>query len=144
MNSATATFTLYSYGFTATDSSATLTFTMKGDNGGPADNYYLLDSVSVNHTNANTNVLINGGFDTGDMTGWTQYCDTTNNCGGASYAQVTTSPCYSGPYCCVDKCQNYDYLLQSFSTVIGDYYLISFYLRVGASGGPQTAYVMLT
>jgi len=98
----------------------------------------------VNHTSASTDILINGGFDTGDLTGWTQYCNTTINCDGNYYGQVATSPCYSGGYCYVDKCGNYDYLLQSFSTMIGDYYLVSFYFRAYANGGPQTIYVTLT
>jgi hypothetical protein len=137
------TYTLHTYGFTATNSEATLTFAVQGDYG-PAYNYYLLDNISVNHTNTNTELIINGGFETGDFTGWTQYCNTTSNCNGAYYAQVTTSPCYSGTYCCAVKCTNFNYLVQSFSTVVGDYYLISFYLRIDSTGGPRMAYVMLT
>jgi hypothetical protein len=120
---------------------------MTGDAGGPANNSYLLDSVSVNHTNANTNVLINGGFETGDFTGWTQFCNTNSNCNnmfsGVHYGHLITSSCYSGAYCYWDGCDNYDYLVQSFSTVIGDYYLISFYFRELRSGGPEVIYVML-
>ncbi len=105
-----------------------------------------MDSISVNHTNADTEVLINGGFDTGDFTGWTQYCATDANCGGTgNYGQVTTSNYYSGTYCYVDKCAGgFDYLTQSFTTVIGDYYLISFYLRVYSSGSGHSVYVTLT
>jgi hypothetical protein len=119
------------------------------DDGGPAQHYWLLDSVSVNHTNANTNILINGGFEMGNLTGWTQYCATDANCGGSGtkHGQLTASPCYSGTYCYQDKCYptgHFDYLVQSFSTVSGDYYLISFYLKIFASGGPELAYVMLT
>jgi hypothetical protein len=145
--SAPTIYTLYTYGFNATDSSATLTFAMEGDSG-PAHDYWLLDNVSVNHTNVNTNILINGGFETGDFTGWTRYCATDANCGGSgtNYGQLTTSTCYSGTYCYQDKCSqgDFDYLTQSFSTVSGDYYLISFYLKVFANGGPYVAYVILT
>jgi hypothetical protein len=48
----------------------------------------------------------------------------------------------------MDKCDqgnSVDYLIQSFPTVIGDYYLISFYVRAGtATGGTWFMYVMLT
>ncbi len=147
-NTVTLTYTLYSYGFTANSSSATLTFALDGENGG-AGHYWLLDNISVNCTNTSTNVLINGGFETGDFTGWTQFCNTNANCGGGSkVGQITTSPCYSGTYCYMDKCgQNgpVDYLIQSFPTVIGDYYVISFYVRAGAAtGGTWFMYVMLT
>ncbi len=145
-SSAPTSYTLYTYGFTANSSSATLTFAMSGDPG-PVHNYWLLDSVSVNHTNANTDVLINGGFETGDLTGWTQYCATDANCGTGDYGQLTTGVCYSGTYCYVDKCYPYthfDYLIQSFTAVNGDYYIISFYLMNVGGGGPQSVLVTLT
>ncbi|CAM2711098.1 unnamed protein product [Rotaria socialis] len=122
--SAPTTYTLYTHGFTAAGSSATLSFIM-----------------TVN----NANILVNGGFSTGTLTGWTQYCATNANCGGTGtkYGQLTTSTCQTGSYCYVDKCDNYDYLIQSFTTKIGNYYIISFYLRIYANGGPHSAYVML-
>ncbi len=116
---------------------------MTGDSG-PAHNYWLLDDISVNHTNTSTDVLINGDFENGTLMGWTQYCATNSNCGTGYYGQLTNSTCYSGSYCYVDKCDNYDYLTQSFVTVSGDYYLISFYLRIYSSGSGHTASVMLT
>jgi hypothetical protein len=144
-NSTTTNYTLHTYGFTANSSSKTLTFAMKGDSA--ATHYYwLLDSVSVNNTNASTNVLINGGFELGNLTGWIQFCATNASCGSTgNYGQLTTSPCYSGSYCYVDKCSSgFDYLIQSFNTVIGDYYLLSFYLRVFSSGGAYLVDVILT
>ncbi len=120
---------------------------MSGDFG-PAHDYWLLDSVSVNHTNASTNVLINGGFETGSLTGWTQYCATNANCGAGDYGQITTgTACYSGAYCYMDKCfpsSQFDYLIQSFTTVNGDYYIISFYLMNVGGGGPQWMLATLT
>jgi hypothetical protein len=143
-NAALSTYTLYTYGFTANVSSATLSFAPNGDHGGPGHFYWLLDQVSVNHTNASTNVLINGGFETGDFTGWTQFCNTAGNCVAGYYGHISTNSCYTGTYCFYDSCQNYDYLTQSFATVIGDYYLISYYLRCGATGGGSNIYVFLT
>jgi hypothetical protein len=137
-------YTPYSYSFNATGSSATLTFAGIGDAGGPAHNYFLLDSISVNHTSANTNVLINGGFETGDLTGWTMFCNTSSNCNGTYYGQVITSQYYQGTHCYMDDCRNYDYLTQSFSTVSGDSYLISFYIKPNTVPAPQVIYVTLT
>jgi hypothetical protein len=143
-SAAPSTYTPYNHSFTATDSSATLSFVPTGDHGGGGNHYWLLDQVSVNHTNTSTEVIINGGFETGDFTGWTQFCNTTSNCGGVYYSYLVTTPCRSGNYCVYDSCQHYDYLLQTFPTVIGDYYLVSYYLRIGNTGGGQNIYVLLT
>ena len=108
---------------------------------------WYLDSVSVNDTVNNIDLLINGGFDTGDFTGWQQMCNNDTVCGTASYAQVVSSSCYSGSNCCADKCGNrngYDYLFQSFATIIGDYYVLSFYLKLSSSSTNLVAYVTLT
>ncbi|CAF1125884.1 unnamed protein product [Adineta steineri] len=116
-----------------------------GEGGGGADHYWLLDEVSVNHTNTNTDVLINGDFETGNLNGWTQYCNTTANCVAGYSTQTVTSPCHSGSHCVYDACKNTDYLEQAFSTVVGDYYIISYYLRNGnADAGPIAMYVTLT
>ncbi|CAF3365914.1 unnamed protein product [Rotaria socialis] len=140
------TYTCYSYGFTANDSSSTVTFILTGDSG-PAQHYWLIDDVAVNDTTNNTNVLTNGNFDQGTFNGWAQFCATNANCGNGFYGQLTSSPCRSAPYCYMDKCNNgryYDYLLQSFDTVTGNYYVLSFYIRAYANGGSQLAYVMLS
>ncbi|CAM2721722.1 unnamed protein product [Rotaria socialis] len=140
------TYTRYSYGFTASDSSSTVTFILTGDSG-PGQHYWLIDDVSVNDTRNNTDLLTNGDFDDGTFNGWTQFCATDANCGNGLYGQLTTSPCRSAPKCYMDKCNNgryYDYLLQSFQTVTGNYYILSFYIRAFANGGSHLAYVMLS
>ena len=142
-SSTSTTYTLYTYYFTANSASATLAFTANGDHGGGGNFYYLLDSVSVYDVNASSSLLINGGFETGDLTGWTGYCNTTTNCGTVYYAHIVGSPCQAGSYCIYDSCASWDYLEQSFTTVIGDYHLVSFYLRSGANGGGSKLYVML-
>ncbi|CAF1134930.1 unnamed protein product [Adineta steineri] len=122
-----------------------------GEGGNGAVHYWLLDEVSVNHTNTNADVLTNGNFETGDLSGWTQYCNTNVNCDGKSTnnsghtVPTGSGPCYSGSYCVFDSCLNTDYLEQSFPTVPGDFYIISYYLRTGANdAGPLQMYVTLT
>ena len=138
-------YTLYTYGFVANDSSATIVFAMTGDSGG-ACHYWLLDNISVMEVNTSTNVLTNGGFETGDLTGWTQYCATSTNCGTGFYGQLTNTTCDSSTFCYMDRCNaggHFDYLIQSVNTVAGYYYVLGFKLRVFANGGPHLAYVML-
>lgn len=146
-SSATAniSYTLYTYGFVANDSSATIVFAITGDSG-PGHHYWLLDTVSVMEMNTSSNILINGGFETGDLTGWTQYCATDANCGTGFYGELTTSTCDSGSYCYMDRCNSgghFDYLIQSVNTVVGYYYIFGFELRAFANGGGHLAYVML-
>lgn len=139
-------YTRYNYAFTANDIITTLTFGMQANE--DDENYWLLDNVSVNRTNTNANVLVNGNFELGSLTGWTQYCATGSNCGGGSnVGQITSSSCFMGSFCYVSKCDTgtrYDYLSQSFSTVIGESYVISFHLRVKDAGDNRRAYVLLT
>ncbi|CAF1492929.1 unnamed protein product [Adineta steineri] len=145
---AETTYTRYNYSFWANHSSATLSFIITGEGGGGAVHYWLLDEISVNHTNANADVLINGDFETGNFSGWTQYCNMDPNCKDkttGNYAHTVTNPCYAGAYCVYDSCKNTDYLEQLFSTVAGDYYIISYYLRIEPdAGGPLQMYVTLT
>ncbi|CAF3359136.1 unnamed protein product [Rotaria socialis] len=87
---------------------------MTGD-AGPVHHSWLLDTVSVNDTANNANVLVNDQFETVDFTGWTEYFATDANCGGTgtNYGQLTASSCQSGTYCYIDKCNkagNYEYL----------------------------------
>ena len=99
----------------------------------------------MNDLNTSTNVLVNGDFEAGNLNGWSQYCNNDANCKPSGYyAHTTTNSCYAGSYCVYDSCQNYDYLYQSFSTVIGHYYSISYYLRTGATGGGSQIFVTLT
>ena len=145
-SSVPASYTLFTYGFNATDSSSGIVFVMQGDYVS-GSRFFYLDDVSVNRTSINTNILINGDFETGDLTGWIQFCNTNTNCGGSGRAgRISTSGFCSGSACYVDRCDspgNFDYLMQLFPTVSGEYYVVSFYIRSRVNGGNWTAYVLL-
>ncbi|CAF1316528.1 unnamed protein product [Adineta ricciae] len=142
---ALTTYTYNAYTFIANNSFATLTFVIKGEKGGQ-QKYWLLDDISVTYGNTGVNVLANGDFETGNLSNWTQFCATNTNCQGTNdrYGQITGSSCRTGSFCYVDKCDNYDYLVQSFPTVRGGQYIIVFYLKLNNDGAADRyVYVLL-
>jgi hypothetical protein len=129
------TYTYYTYTWTATGSTATLSFYFRHDPGG-----WMLDDVTVYH--GSTQLIINGGFETGDLTGWNYsgYCfyNTGQAYSGSSYAKT-------GNYYYYDRCQQYgDTISQNFSTTVGDTYVISFWLtNYGCCGTTEIANITL-
>jgi hypothetical protein len=103
----------------ATGSSATLSFFFRHDPGG-----WMLDDVSVYH--GLTQLISNGGFESGNLNGW-NYTGTCNHYAGVAYSG--SSYANTGNYYYYDRCALYgDTISQSFSTVAGDIYVISFWL----------------
>ncbi|CAF2626560.1 unnamed protein product [Rotaria sp. Silwood2] len=112
-------YTCYAYTWVATGSSATLSFFFRHDPGG-----WMLDDVNVYH--GLTQLIVNGGFEAGALTGWSYsgscYFYTGTAYSGSSYAK-------SGSYYYYDRCSQYgDTISQTFATVAGDIYVISFWL----------------
>lgn len=142
-NQAPDNYTLYTFNFTAHDTSATLVFALTGDGSGGTWHYWLLDNVSVHDALNNTNLIVNGDFEAGNTTGWTQFCNTAANCNANRSGQVTKNSCYAGTYCFVDICENFDYLQQTFSTIVNHVYIISFYLKITKTGVDRPMYVLL-
>jgi hypothetical protein len=95
--------------------------------GQSGSDYWHLDDVSILDENmSNSEMLVNGGFENGTLTGWQLLC--ISNCLSSSGA-ISNSPCNTGLFCYQDGCKNeFDFLRQSFSMTIGHTYTLSFYL----------------
>ncbi len=110
----------HTYTWAVTRLSATLSFFFRHDAG-----CWMLDEVSVYH--GATQMIANGGFETGDLTEWTysgscvwftERCVLYNN-------NDAKSDCYFYYGTCRDGT---DRMRQMFSKVVGDIYIISFWL----------------
>jgi hypothetical protein len=89
-----------------------------------------------------TQMISNGGFETGDLTGWNY----SGSCGSSPGAVGSGSSfANSGNYFYYDACSNFgDTISQTFTTVIGDTYDISFWLTIdGCCGTTVVANITL-
>ncbi len=87
---------------------------------------------------ASADIVVNGGFETGDLTGWTEFGNY------APYSAVTGLTCPGGPDKCTPNSGNYALFLaqsadsggvsQTIATVPGDTYRLDYYLTVGPGG----------
>ncbi|CAF4804404.1 unnamed protein product [Rotaria sp. Silwood1] len=88
--------------------------------------YWCLDDITVKLNNTNTNILVNGGFETGVLNGYS-ICNQNSSTfsGGISPNQCA----HSGQYGFYDgSYANFDYLWQVLTTIAGKYYEINFWL----------------
>ena len=101
--------------------------------GGSKDGY--LDNVSVLNINAsNSEMLMNGNFDNGNLVGWQLICNST--CMGSV---ISSSSCQSASYCYHNGCQGAtDFIRQPFVVTIGYVYRLSFWMELDNT---QSAFV---
>lgn len=120
----------YTYTYVAIANTTGVTFILREDS-----YYFGLDNITVSDNAApSTQLLLNGGFETGSTSSWV-YC----NPNSATYAGVVrctsyssggkTYSAYSGSCFYLDGAVTYaDYLSQTFATIIGHTYTVSFWL----------------
>lgn len=120
------TYTQYTANFSATLSSTDITFAFRNDPG-----YLAMDDFTLRDLTTSSAVsVVNGGFESGDLTGWTY-----DNVYGATYGGAVSNGCdavmgnHTGSFVwCDGATQAYDAIDQIVSTTIGHNYQISFYL----------------
>jgi hypothetical protein len=102
----------------------------------------MLDDVNVYH--GLTQLLTNGGFESGSLTGWIYSGGSCNYYTGTAYSG--SSYAKTGNYYYYDRCSTAtDTISQTFSTVVGDTYVISFWLtNYNCCGTTETASVTIT
>ncbi|CAF1417368.1 unnamed protein product [Adineta steineri] len=126
----------YSYNYIAITTSTRLTLSFRMDS-----NNWSLDTLSVKRIGTSTELLTNGDFESGTMTGWSS-CN-PNNATNFGFIKDDILYTYSGYYYWKDASTGaVDYLYQYFSSVVGANYTISFYLK--SDGGlPSSANVYI-
>ncbi|CAF4073730.1 unnamed protein product [Rotaria sp. Silwood1] len=136
-------FTIY----TAIGTTTRIAFSLRRSNG-----YFALDDIYVRSLTApNVELTLNGGFELGDLTGWS-YCNQNNssmsgevkaNSSNFTYLSVTFRS-QSGSYYYVGGGTTYaDYLSQTFSTVIGTLYNVSLWVLISGTGSSNDAALFL-
>ncbi|CAF3926678.1 unnamed protein product [Adineta steineri] len=126
----------YSYNYIAITTSTRLTLSFRMDS-----NNWSLDTLSVKRIGTSTELLTNGDFESGTMTGWSS-CN-PNNATNFGFIKDDILYTYSGYYFWKDASTGaVDYLYQYFSSVVGANYTISFYLK-GDGDLPNSANVYI-
>ncbi|CAF1457406.1 unnamed protein product [Adineta steineri] len=128
----------YSYNYIAVTTSTRLTLSFRMDSN--SDNWSL-DTLSVKRIGTSTELLTNGDFDSGTMSGWSS-CN-PNNATNFGFVHYNIYYPQSGYYYWKDASTGaVDYLYQYFSSVVGANYTISFYLK-GDGDLPNSANVYI-
>ncbi|CAF4204989.1 unnamed protein product, partial [Rotaria sordida] len=128
LNPSTSNYTYYQYIYLATSNLTLLSFAFRHDSA-----YWCLDDTFVRLNNSSTNLLINGGFEMGELNGYT-ICNFNSSppSGGIVRNQCARNSTYAfsdGSYLISD------YLWQTFTTVQQQQYQTGFWLRNFGSTG---------
>ncbi|CAF3874804.1 unnamed protein product [Adineta steineri] len=125
--------TMYSFNYTApTITSAKLMFALRDD-----PEFLFVDDVSVTNSSG-IQLLSNGNFELGTLSGWT-YCNPAN----ASYSgAVSSMDPHNGSYSYADGSVGFmDYLSQSFAVVPNNIYSVTFWLSANSN---SSTYALVT
>jgi len=137
----------YTYTYVAIATTTRITLAIREDQG-----FVAIDDVSVrNNAVPSVELIVNGGFETGSVSSWS-YCNPGALQGGmvvtnANYYSYYgyTYDAHSGNYFYQDGAYGAaDYLSQTFSTVIGDTYTISYWVDNEGSGSSSSLDVYLS
>ncbi len=132
-NVASFSYTYYQYTFVATSTNTTMMLALRQD-----PSYWCLDDISVNYNGVQ--MWQNGGFEMSPLTQYYLYC---NPNGASASGTISTSCVHSGSHSFYDGSVGFsDYLSQSFTTVVGATYNISFWLA-NQGGSPNSALVII-
>ena len=86
----------------------------------------MLDDVTVYHNS--TQLIVNGGFETGTLNSWVR-TGSCNFLSGSVFWDISGNAAKSGSYYYNSPCALYgETISQTFSTVVGDQYVIGFWL----------------
>jgi hypothetical protein len=128
------------YNYTATSNASSIAFSFLIQN-----YYFALDDVSVRDFAApNTELISNGGFETGSLTSWL-YCNQNNASitegvkSNLTYNNVTYYPNSGAYYYMGGSNISADYIIQSFPTQIGHQYNVSLVVRLPVGGNLTSA-----
>ena len=131
-NSPQQPYTYYSYAMVATETTTWLTFLFRQD-----PDYWAFDNIALADSNGN-NMMVNGGFETSDLTGWIPvwqqgfYLTGQVNRGSLG---TTTGDSQEGNYYWTDGAMGrVDGVAQGISTIVGDSYTLSFWLANDGGG----------
>ena len=103
---------------------------------------WYLDDVSIFH--GGTQLLSNGGFESGTLSPWYRTAPNGNGCGGQQGAVSNSGGARTGSWFLWDGAMNcFDQIQQNFSVVAGETYVISYWLRSTATGSPIFAKVLI-
>ncbi|CAF1343939.1 unnamed protein product [Adineta ricciae] len=131
-NSTSFSYTFYQYTYVAASTMTTMMLAMRQN-----PSYWCLDDISVTYNGVQ--MWQNGGFELSPLTKYYTYC---NPNGAASSGSISPSCPRSGSYSFKDGSVTYsDYISQSFSTVVGGMYNISFWLS--NLGAPTNSFIII-
>ncbi|CAF1424006.1 unnamed protein product [Adineta ricciae] len=134
-NAANQSYIQYLYTYQATSAITTLMFCFQNQ-----QYFWALDSVSMKDFQNSTELIRNGGFETGGWDYWTYYCSKYDG-SGMRKSYLSCSP-KAGSWFYLDiQYSAGDGIYQNVTTVIGRNYTISFYLANPLGGNVSVAIV---